>query len=152
MHHFFSAHFSEWLLGSSPRELLYELHVCMAVHVFKRVRVCLCMWANHGLYVCLGCFCVLLFRMWCWRVCVHAWRMTFSEMWQREKKHLTHNWSAMKEIWSWICIRLTCSALNQWQEEEAACSASTLPYHPEGWLQHSKWCSTKMTEEKHKAF
>lgn len=66
--------------------------------------------------------------MWHWRVCVHACRMTFSEMWQREKKHLTHNWSAMKEIWSWICIKLTCSALNQQQEQEAACLASTPAY------------------------
>lgn len=77
------------------------------------------------------------------RVCVHACRMTFSKMWQRERKHLTHNWSAMKEIWSWIRIRLSCSALNERQE---AGPRLRLPCHPEGWLQSTECYSAKMTE------
>lgn len=45
-----------------------------------------------------------------WRACVQACRMTFREMWQQQKKHLTHNWSAMKEI-RWVWTSLMCSAL-----------------------------------------
>lgn len=35
---------------AAPRELLCELHVCMSVHVFKSV--CLCMWGKSHLYMC----------------------------------------------------------------------------------------------------
>lgn len=74
-------------------------------------RQCLCMWANCicvcRLFLLLSRCCRLVSastnvcerahaqRTWCWRVSVHARRMTFCEMWQRENKHLTHNWSAM---------------------------------------------------------
>lgn len=85
----------------------------------------MCMWSNHICFcvslsvrpylwilkcVC-ECLCVLRVLV-CsvWGVCVHACRMTFSEMWQRERKHLTHNWSAIKERWSWICIRFALPA------------------------------------------
>lgn len=127
----------------NKRAAVWTLLVCICV--FFRGCVCAC-----GHSVCGGCFCSSLpalaasvlawtlacvcvcarahaqrTRMWRWRVCVHACRMTFSKMWQREKKHLTHNWSAMKEIWSWICIRLTCSALNERQEH--APTSTTLP-------------------------
>lgn len=45
------------------------------------------------------CTCVSVCAHMCrWRACVQACRMTFREKWQRQKKHLTHNWSAMKEI------------------------------------------------------
>ena len=135
MHDFFSsAHFSEWLPGSSPRELICALRVSACF--FLRESTCAC--GQNCI-----CMCKLYLlesqrahahstRIWHWRVCVHACRMTFSETWQREGKHLTHNWSAMKEIWSWICIKLTCSALNQQQEQEqeqeAACLARTPDY------------------------
>lgn len=52
-------------------------------------------------------------RMCRWGACVHACRMTFREMWQQQKKHLTHNWSATKEIWSWVWTSLMRSALNE---------------------------------------
>lgn len=54
MHHFFSARFSEWLLGSSPTELLCELRSCVRRCVFFQTCVCWCMWSNHI------CFCVSL--------------------------------------------------------------------------------------------
>lgn len=85
--------------------------------------------------------------MWRSTAGVHACRMTFGETWQRERKHLTHNWSAMKEIWSWICIRLMRLALNRRQEKQEVACSDWLPSHPEGWLQRSKGYSTKMTEE-----
>lgn len=51
-----------------------------------------------------------------WGACVHACRMTFREMWQQQKKHLTHNWSAMKEIWSWVWTSPMRSTLNERKE------------------------------------
>lgn len=66
MHHFFSAHFSEWLLGSSPRELLCELYVCVCLctfFFFLNIRVCLC--ADH---ICM-CVCVCAD---CFTVCAHC--------------------------------------------------------------------------------
>lgn len=135
----------------TKRAALWTVLVCTSV----QNRICMC--------VCVDCFCLCLavcvntsmcvsmhvLRVLVYgvsRVCVHACRMTFSEMWQREKKHLTHNWSAMKEIWSWICIRLTCSALKPAAAARGSMLSSVVPYHPEGWLQRSKWYSTKMTE------
>lgn len=103
MHHFF-AHFSEWLLGRLTKGApLWTAHMSLSVHVSETTAsiVCVCVQMStcpERLHVAVG------------GVCVHACRMTFSEMWQREKKHLTHNWSAMKEIWSWMCFWLTCSA------------------------------------------
>lgn len=38
-------------------------------------------------------------------VCTHVKR-AFSKTWRQRKKHPTHNWSAIKESPSWICVRL----------------------------------------------
>lgn len=112
MHHFVSAHFSEWLLGAH-QERCFVNCVCGYVHACVRAlfNVCVCAWEQNRIcmYVSMWfflCLCITVCvceehvrerahaqstHMWRWRVCVHACRMTFSEMWQREKKHLTHN-------------------------------------------------------------
>lgn len=109
--------------------------------------VCVLMWPVVCVWMCSWVFTSIC--MWCIRVCVHACRMTFTEMWQWEKKHLTHNWSAMKEIWTRICIGLTCSGLTRGRSmRQHAKPVLWLSYHPEGWLQCSKWyLGKKMTEE-----
>lgn len=103
------------------------VHVCKlqpkSVFVFDLshcMRVCLCSRSE--------CVCAC---MWCLREHTHACRVTFSETWRREGKHLTHNWSAMKEIWSWICMKLTCSGSNRRAGARGGiCSVSPLTTKP----------------------
>lgn len=114
--------------------------------------VCVLMWPVVCVWMCSWVFTSIC--MWCIRVCVHACRMTFTEMWQWEKKHLTHNWSAMKEIWTRICIGLTCSGLTRGRSmRQHAKPVLWLSYHPEGWLQCSKWYLGKKNDRgKHTVF
>lgn len=144
------------MLGSSPAEV-----ACLCfVHMFfggclSVCAGCLCFMARAG---CVLCACLRGRHYACerarrtrrrWWACVHACRMTFREMWQWEKKHLTHNWSAMKEIWSWICIGLTCSALKTsgGSRREHAHLAIPLSRHTEGLLQCSE-CAKKKKKKK----